>query len=713
MQGTVCGTTTAAGTTTANYTDYFRSADTSSVRGFKFRDGPRGVNLDAPVQSGTTGGTATVFPVAIGRAASFDLDLEYRVGQAIGDEGLAASQTMILAPTVNILRHPFWGRAQETYGEDPFQLGRLGSAFTVGVQKYIGACAKHYAANNIENGRESENSQMADEQTLREIYARHYEMIIKDGGVACIMAAYNLVNGSHCTQNTHLLTDILRTDFGFQGFTMSDWWAMPGGQVCPGSASSEQTNATGAVNAGLDMELPWSLNFSQLDTIRAADTSGGIGGKIINSATRILEQKLRFKANGLNGPWGLATPSTSYSSPNIAYNAAEQAHIDLAYEAALKSMVLLKNDNATLPINRSTVHKVAVIGANVSYTTSDGSKSTPHTANFATWVRTGDVGSSRVLNDSAHSLAPFAGIQAVAAALGGGITVVSGATAADAQSAAADFNVVVAGLTPQDEGEEYTAAGDRTTCDLDAKANTGVQNALIAAVAALGKPMVVVLEGGSVINVAPYASVPAIVMAWYPGMVGGKALGELLFGANASGSVNFSGKLPITWPKDCVNDEPHPFSGGTTTTMNYDIGYRYFDRNSITPQYAFGYGLSYTKYKYVDLKTPCSNVTKNGVIELDVTVQNTGTVDGIETVLVFAKYPGSTAPRRSIKELKGFARVAIKATQSQQIQIFVRASDLKYWNSTTNAWTVDTGNVEFDVGPSADNLPLTVTVPVN
>src|SRR5947207_3287289 len=190
------------------------------------------MDAEAAAAAGTTptGAPPTSSPMA--RAAAFDMDLEFRIGQAAGDETLASGNTMLLAPTTNILRHPAWGRALETYGEDPYLLGRMGTAFVAGVQQYIPACAKHYAANNIENGRASANAQM-DEQTLREMYARHFEMMIKDGGVACIMASYNLVNGVKATQNKHLLTDLLRTDFGFRGFVMSDWWAMP-----PGTATA-------------------------------------------------------------------------------------------------------------------------------------------------------------------------------------------------------------------------------------------------------------------------------------------------------------------------------------------------------------------------------------------------------------------------------------------------------------------------------------------
>jgi beta-glucosidase len=686
-----------------NWTDTFRQPDNTakSIKGFTFRDGPRGVNLDAPIQAtNTSHGKSTVFPVAMARGAAWDVNLEYQIGQAIGDEMAAASQTMLLAPTVNLLRHPLWGRAQETYGEDPYQLGRLGTSLVAGVQTYVPACAKHYAANNIENQRASKNSSM-DEQTLREIYARHFEMIVKDGGVACIMAAYNLVNGTSCTQNAHLLNDILRTDFGFNGFVMSDWWAMPGGN----GASPNATLAGQAIAAGMDMELPWSLNFSTIE--------GSIGSAInqtqVDTAVkRILEQKYRF---GVDKGTGLKAATTGFSGGSITGN---DAHVTLAQTAALESMVLLKNDNA-LPI-KSTFTKIAVVGLTQSYcapVNSSGVATGPGinncsddvnngTINFATGIRVGDVGSSRVDFDSSKAVGPFAGIQSAA---GSGVTVTSGSTAASA--AGADFIVVVAGLTPYDEGEEYNGSGDRTTLALDGKMNSGAQNGLITAVAALGKPMVVVLEGGSVIDMPWFTSLPpvsAVVMAWYPGMTGGTALGKLLFG-----KANFSGKLPISWPSQ-LSDLP-TFNGGATTTMDYYVGYRYYDNKNITPKFAFGYGLSYTQFTYSNLVVPCGTASQSAVVNVSVDVTNSGTVAGDEVVFLFVSYPGTTK-KRPVKELKGFARVTIAAGAKQTVTIPVRVADLKYWDSTSSKWAIEASTVKVMVGPSSANLPLSDTFTV-
>ena len=230
---------TFSGEGSTNWEDIQRSYDNDEVRirGWQYRDGPRGLNIDQPVFVGkernspgtkvAEHGSATAFPAPVARGAAFDVGLEYRIGQAMGDELVAANTSMLLVPCVNILRHPFWGRAQETYGEDSFLLGRIGTGLTAGIQEYSAACAKHWAANNIERDRWIVNSQL-EPRTLREIYGRHFEMIVQDGGVACVMASYNAVNGTKATQNAELLTTILRGEFGFKGLVLSDWWAMPG-----------------------------------------------------------------------------------------------------------------------------------------------------------------------------------------------------------------------------------------------------------------------------------------------------------------------------------------------------------------------------------------------------------------------------------------------------------------------------------------------------
>jgi beta-glucosidase len=679
----------------SNFSDIFRTPDNNNkgIRGFQFRDGPNGVNLAAQLPQGKNG-YSTSFPVPMARAATFDIDLEYKIGLAIGDEVLASGNTMMLAPCVNVLRHPAWGRAQETYGEDPYLLGRMGTAFTVGVQQFVPTCVKHYAANNIENGRGSANSEM-DEQTLREVYGRHFEMIVRDGGVACVMASYNLVNGKKATQNKHLLNEILRDDFGFQGFVMSDWWAMPPG-TAGASPDALSANAAEAMNAGLDLELPWAYNYQQLEAITGP-------GKPISEATltkaasRILEQKYRFKIAKLNETPGLRPPQTTLSDLNSIED--NQDHIAIAHQAALEAITLLKNENHTLPIKKDSVHTIAVIGAEVPYHVVNTDRASG-TIKFYSDPRLGDLGSGRVFPDPAKSTGPLAGIKKIA---GSGINVVSGKSASLADNA--DFVVVVAGLTPEDEGEEYTGAGDRPNFSLDGKSGTNAQNNLIAAVAAKGKPMVVVLEGGSVIDMPWLNNVPAVVMAWYPGMDGGRALGELLFG-----EANFSGKLPISWPKKWA-DEP-VFNAGSTTQMDYYLGYRHFDKRAIAPLFPFGHGLSYTSFEYSHLQVPCSTINKDAVVNVQVDVKNTGTVKGDEVAYLFVSYP-STSVRRPIKELKGFHRVSLEPGQTKRITFSLRVGDLKYFDMGSNSWKIESGPVQIQVGPNAATLPLKDTMTVN
>jgi beta-glucosidase len=709
MRGMPYGTSFAV-----QYNDIQRSVDTSSIRGFRYRDASRGMNLgedmagtkpNAGVVDNERVGFSTSFPVSMARGAAFDLDLEYAVGEAIGDEMQAAKETLLLAPCMNLLRHPLWGRAQETYGEDPYHIGRLASAMTVGVQQHIAADAKHFMAYDIENNRAANNSAM-DEQTLREIYGRHFRMVVQDGGVASVMASYNLVNGTKSTQNAHTLTDVLRKDFGFKGFILSDWWAMP--NTNPGStdATTLKSTAVQAVKAGLDVELPWGLNFGQLENI--VNANGGLTKADLDAATaRVLEQKFRFNSDKPTGAVGLGSPRTSYMSSRIMCDA---RHVTLARKAAVESMVLLKNDNNVLPIAAGGATKVAVIGAKVPYrTTNGGSTNTGGVVDFATDPRTGDLGSSRVYHEPSQGVGPYDGIKSTAPA---GVTVVHGNSAADA--ADADFVVVVAGLTAQDEGEEYTLAGDRAALGLDAKQTDPqyqhIQDTLIRSVAALGKPMVVVLEGASVIDMPWLSNVPAVVMAWYPGQVGGLALGDLLWG-----NANFAGKLPFTWGKS-LDDYP-TFNGNGTTTFDYWVGYRYFDHFNVAPLYPFGHGLSYTSFEYRKLQLGCSEMGKGAVMPVVVNVANIGTMAGDEIVMVFVSFPDTQA-RRPAKELKGFARVHIDAGQERQITIPVRLADLDYFQmdsptGNTGKWVVESGNVKVMVGGSSAKLPLSATVKID
>jgi beta-glucosidase len=355
--------------------------------------------------------------------------------------------------------------------------------------------------------------------------------------------------------------------------------------------------------------------------------------------------------------------------------------------------------------------------------------------NFATDVRTGDIGSSRVYSDPAKSTGPFAGFcvasggtpvgsdgkpSPTGTSCSGGsvnVTTATNSSAGDLSPVmsavdAADFVVVVAGLTLQDEGEEYTNASDRSygcvnggAClQLDSKQTNstfkGIQNNLIQQVAAKGKPMVVVLEGGGVIEMPWLPQVPAVVMAWYPGQRGGEALADLLWGEVNGVSYNFGGKLPITWGRESQYGDPFT-TGNGAVTFDYYVGYRYFDYNTITPVFPFAAGLSYTSFAVTNMQLGCSSMKQGAVLPVVVNVKNTGTVAGDDTVMAFVSFPHTTA-RRGPKELKGFARVSLAAGEAKQVTIPVRLSDLDYFQAdsptaTTGHWTVESGQVDITV----------------
>ena len=701
---------------TPDYEDISRSPDVAvdgvgTIRGYNYRDAGRGVNLDAGQKNRQTGGKdyATVFPTTSIRAASWDLDLEKRVGEAIGDETAASKNNLLLAPCMNIVRHPYWGRTQETYGEDTYHTGRMATAFTVGLQEYVTGCAKHFAANNIEKGRSTQDAVM-NEQTLREIYGRHFEMVVQDGGVGCVMASYNQINGVKNTQNKHLLRDILKAPisqggFGFQGLVISDWWAMPGDQNAPDQATAQRL-ATEALQAGLDVEVPWTFHYST-KTLAGADQS-----LVEEAARRVLTQKFRFNTARDTDSWSLSTPKSTISGASIATNIAHEA---LAEEVELKSAVLLKNgaEGAPLLPLTSAAKKIAVVGPDWEFTLVTSSVPTscpvsqnPRTCNFhfATDPALGDRGSSRVNADPARTVGPFAGIQQAA---GSTRMVTSGNTPDDAASA--DAVVVVVGYTPGDEGEEYPipAGGDRNTLDLPKTADVN-QNEFVAGVLDLMKPTVIIVESGSIVNL-PWLDHAnqnqATIWAGYGGLRGGAALGKLIFGL-----ANFSGKMPLAWPTQAELDLMTFKDSETSTTMGYFFGYREYDRRSAAGQavnllFPFGHGLSYSSFEYSNLNVPCTTATKNGIVDISVDIENTSTQSGDEIAMLFVKPPPKPAGvtgDRPVKELKSFARISVPAGQKATARLPLRIRDLRRWEGDANGkWVIDSGSFTILVGKNA------------
>ncbi|MDQ2643181.1 MAG: glycoside hydrolase family 3 C-terminal domain-containing protein [Myxococcota bacterium] len=717
--------------TSAVYRDIERSPDTGpipgvgnkSVLGYRYRDAGRGVNLAAGQDNRQSDGkdTSTVFPTQSARAASWDVDLEFRIGEAIGEETMTSKNNMLLAPCMNIIRHPYWGRTQETYSEDMFHTGRMASAMTAGIQQRVVACPKHYAANNVENNRANQNAVMT-EQTLREVYVKHFEMVVKEGGAGCIMASYNLINGTKATQNQHLLRDLLKlpsaqNGMGYRGVVLTDWWAMPGDQNLP-DIQKAQTQAQEAVRAGLDIEVPWNLHFNQLGPLVE---SGRLTEADINdSAGRVLEQKARFKSlYKEDNRWGIGDSVTALGPGGSIIN--NQTHLDLAQEAAEKSAVLLTNGVGdgtppVLPITTQT--NIAVIGLEVDVKVTASTQPPPSGTRLrhAYDVNLGDRGSSRVNNDPAQSIGPCDGFTAAAAAKGK--TVVCGSSVAEAANA--DFVVVMVGLTAGDEAEEYalTSRGDRKSLDLPNNQAQFVKDAL-----ALGKPTAIIMQSGSIVNV-PWTKDPevtnknqATVWAGYAGQRQGAAFARLLFG-----DVNFSGKMPMAWPEQ--SDLPAFTTAQNETEMGYFFGYRLYDNFKaqgfpINLVFPFGHGLSYSKFDYLGIDVPCGDATKDSVIEVKATVGNSSARDGEEIVMLFVKGPPKGANikgERAVKELKGFRKVPLKAGEIKTVGIPLKIEDLRHWEPVENKvgelrgqWVVDPGDYTLMVGPSADEAELTLT----
>lgn len=616
--------------------------ETHKIPGFKMVDGPRGVHA----------GKATTFPVGMARGATWDPALEKRVGQAIGLEVAAKGGNVLLAPTINVLRHPRWGRAQETYGEDTFHMGEMGVAFIQGAQEHVIASAKHLAANSIENTRFTVDVQV-DERTLREIYLPHFEKAVKVAHVGSVMSAYNRVNGHYCAENEHLLRDILKGDWAFDGFVESDW------------VFGTRSTVPSAL-AGLDVEMPIAAYYGP--PLVAAVENGEVPlGFIDEAVRRILRKKFEFR---LDEP-AAVDPAVVEST----------AHTALTREVEAKAIVLLRNEAGALPLDPVATKKLVVVGA------------LANTANL------GDTGSSNTV--PSYAVTPLDGLEARAGSIS--ITHVPGPTLSMTDEAAiadADAAIVVVGLTAADEGEaiEKVSAGDRKSLALRDE-----DIALIESVKAKSARTIVVLEGGSAILVEPWMQgTAAVMMAWYPGQEGGHAIADVLFG-----DVNPSGKLPLTFP--LAEAQLPPFvNDADAVTYGYFHGYRHVDHENLAPSFPFGFGLSYTTFSYSDFRLDAASIDKAGELVAHVDITNTGARAGEEIVELYIAVPNSTV-MRAPKDLRAFARVALDPGQKKTVDLTIRASDLAYWDEAKAAFVVEPTTYEAQVGSSSRDLPLSAT----
>jgi beta-glucosidase len=647
--------------------------------GLAFSDGPRGVVI----------GNRTCFPVSMARGATWDPDLEEEIGEAIGRELRQAGANLYGGVCVNLLRHPAWGRAQETYGEDPTHVGEMGAALSRGIQRHAMACVKHLACNSMENARFRVDVTV-DEVALHEVYLAQFRRIV-DEGVAAVMTAYNSVNGAYCAENRPLLRDVVRREWGFDGVIISDW-------------IYGLRTATGSVDGGLDVEMPYRMVRAR-DLGPALDSGEVSWRQVDEAAAHLVATLLRFAPviGGAGAPSGTGSADRDH----------EAAHRRLARQVASRSVVLMRNEpvdgRPVLPLDDAAALRLGVFGA------------------LADTVNLGDAGSSDVW--ALDCVTVLAGLRD--AATTAAVTVVdeTNADAAAAGPAAAEFDVaiVVVGTTYEDEGEfigdtgvdlsglfpsaddpelverwqaeiadlspitvpdhvarrpsevTFASGGDRRSLRL-----SPADVELVRAVAGANRRTVVVLQGGSAILCSEWdTSVAAIVHTFYGGVDAGGGLADVLFGRAEPG-----GRLPFSVPAD----ESHlPAFSAEADAVVYDRwhGWWHLERAGHRPAYPFGYGLGYTSFSVVDATARI----EDGTVVVHGSVANTGDRDGSEVVQVYARLADGEAPRR----LVGFARVAVSAGGERRFEVRVRPERLARRDPEAHRWVGPDGAVEIEV----------------
>lgn len=599
---------------------------------------------------------ATCFPPAAALGSSWDVGLVERVGAALGTEAANAEVGVLLGPGLNIKRTPLCGRNFEYLSEDPLVSGVLAAALVTGIQsRGVGACPKHFAANNQEHDRMRVSADV-DPRPLREIYLRGFEHVVTEAHPWVIMCSYNRINGVHTAEDPWLLTTVLRDRWGFAGLVVSDWGAV--------------NDRVASLIAGLDLDMPGSA-FSAAQIIDAV-AAGSLDEDVLDrSVRRVLHLARRTGAHQV---------SASFDTDE---------HHALAREAAGRGIVLLKNDDGLLPLPPQT--RIAVIGE------------------FAQSPRYQGAGSSMIVPTRLDCALDEIRSQATGdVVFARGFTTEADSPSGEAErlldeavdaAAHAEVAVVFLGLPARCESEGF----DRDDLDLPAP-----QLRLLDAVVAVNPRTVVVLSNGGVVAL-PFASeVPAILEGWLLGQAGGAATADVLFGA-----VNPSAKLTETIPARVQDTPAYLTYPGEFGHVRYGeglfVGYRWYDARCLEVAFPFGHGLSYTSFDYTDA---VATVDSAGGLDVSVTVTNTGGVAGREIVQVYTSLPGSDVTRPP-RELKAFASVHLDSGASTRVTMPVRRKDLAYWDIRADSWVVEDGTYTVDVAASSRDIRSTVTVAVD
>ncbi|HZY37861.1 MAG TPA: glycoside hydrolase family 3 C-terminal domain-containing protein [Mucilaginibacter sp.] len=646
-------------------------------------DGPLGVREDVKEGWGSanlTTDSATFFPNGSALAATWNPELAYRYGHDMGEEARARGKNVMLAPAFNICRVPLCGRTYEYYSEDPFLNARLAVQSVKGIQsEHVAACVKHYAVNNQEIERGRINVDL-DERALREIYLPAFKASITEGGAWTIMSAYNKLRGAYCSENDYLLNQVLRGEWKFKGMVISDW-------------GGTHSTVTAALN-GLDLEMgsrpPYNTYFfadKLLDSVKA--------GKV---SMKVIDEKVHRVL------WVLMHTDMSDKLPAGKLNTPD--HSQTAYDIAAESIVLLKNEKHLLPLNLSGIKSISVIGDNATHTFHLGGFGAGVKARYEVTAlqglqnRLGKTVDIKYAQGYSAVYQPYGKNQRTETAKPDP-ALIAGAVAA---AKSTDMAILFVGGNRDYESESR----DRKTLDLPFS-----EQVLVDSVTANNPNTIVVVVGGAPYDIGRIKkNNHTIVWSWYNGSENGNALADVLLG-----KINPSGKLPFTFPAS-LKDSPaialdaYP---GKDLHEEYKegilVGYRWFDTKKIAPLYCFGYGLSYTTFKYSGLTIGKKMFKPTETITVTLKVSNTGKYAGKETVQL---YIGKTDARiqRAEKELKAFKKISVPVGKTAAVTFTIPIKDLAYYDVDTHKWRVESGEYKLMAGASSRDIKESVVVTV-
>ena len=654
-------------------------------------DGPHGIReevfWDEWDGAKWTNDSCTAFPALTCLAASFNPEISFLYGKSIGEEARYRNKGVLLGPGVNIYRTPLNGRNFEYMGEDPYLSSRMVVPYVQAVQQNsVAACVKHFALNNQEKERMSINVEVSD-RALYEIYLPAFKAAVQEGKAWSIMGAYNQFRGQHCCHNDLLLNKILKSDWQFDGAVISDWG---------GVHNTEQS-----VYNGLDLEMgtwtdglttkgtsPYSAYYLANPYLQGLKSGKYTTKELDDKVRRLL--KLIFRTTmSANRPFG------KYVSPE---------HSEAARKIAEQGIVLLKNDKQTLPIPVGKYKRIAVIGDNATKSLVIGGGSSSLKVAYEVSPLEGLVakyGAETIVYSKGYS-ADLDDRKPESK------TIADSLIAAAVETArTADAVIFVGGLN---KNWFQDSEGD----DRQSMALPYTQDKLIAALVGMNKNVTVVLCSGNAVEMPWLQQIPALVQAWYLGSEAGNAIANII-----SGEVNPSGKLPFSFPKKLTDNAAHALG-----TMSYPgdgkkqeykedilVGYRWFDTKKIVPQFAFGYGLSYTTFEYGKISADKKEYTAADVVKVSFTVKNTGKTDGAEIAQVYVSQPKASVLRPA-KELKAFKKVMLKAGETQTVELELKVKDFAFYNDKTRTWDVEPGEFILCNAASSANVKSKVSVMV-